>query len=459
MHSVILSSDLSRELFPNNQGGEFTNTLYSSLDFSAPYEQWSVALSEIIYMPDTWYNVREGYNDVTIRMTGFIYWGWNDSNIVYATNTVPTFTVDENYYRVTIARHTGTHASHLKDISRLRYYTSIKMPGKPFSLDNKTPSPRPRFATMHNIDVWTRNACNSQELEIQYLGRKKYDHYVYEKVYIPPNNYMNIGEFISIFNTTVHNGILNLLKRIEAHPDTTNIKQFDMGEYNKRYLIRERSFIEDMSDYSDYQGIFYMDRWVETEIAKMKADRNFFYTQSFDKLWVVMSTLTRENYPEVICLAIVEEFKTDTNLGIQMNPRLLYQLGYTSNPYYDIQWLKWKTGIDDYSNLFNTSTKTLYSYGFQAPDLLRNPITALWVYCDLIDGVMVGSQQQPLLRILPVNTVTHLISYESLSFLQYRRICKNKFGAIKIWLTESRDGSPLILRGPLIVKLHFVRDA
>ena len=69
MHNVVLCSEWSRDLYPENTGGKLTNLLHSNFNFSS--EKWSVALSDIIYTPDTWKNVREQYNDIVIRMKGF----------------------------------------------------------------------------------------------------------------------------------------------------------------------------------------------------------------------------------------------------------------------------------------------------------------------------------------------------------------------------------------------------
>ena len=52
-HSIIISSSLCKDAFPENHGGEFTNYLNRSLEFDDPDEQWSVALSEIVYTPDS----------------------------------------------------------------------------------------------------------------------------------------------------------------------------------------------------------------------------------------------------------------------------------------------------------------------------------------------------------------------------------------------------------------------
>ena len=47
MQSVIVSSQLSREVFPNNHGGEFTNELNQPIETT----KTSVSLSELYFVP------------------------------------------------------------------------------------------------------------------------------------------------------------------------------------------------------------------------------------------------------------------------------------------------------------------------------------------------------------------------------------------------------------------------
>src|SRR3981189_2498618 len=65
-YSVIICSDWSKGMYPENTGGKFTNLLHSNLNFSRA--DWSVALTDVIYTPDTWTNVRDGFNDIQIGM-------------------------------------------------------------------------------------------------------------------------------------------------------------------------------------------------------------------------------------------------------------------------------------------------------------------------------------------------------------------------------------------------------
>ena len=118
-HSVILCSDWSKGMYPENTGGKFTNLLHSNINFSRA--DWFVALTDVIYTPDTWTNVREGFNDIQIRMKGFKKWGiaeytlWCAKPAVYEIAGLKT--------TVTLARDVGEACR-----EQILYYKSEHMP-------------------------------------------------------------------------------------------------------------------------------------------------------------------------------------------------------------------------------------------------------------------------------------------------------------------------------------------
>jgi hypothetical protein len=59
MTSLFLSNTFCNKEFPNNNGGDFKNLLNSRLDFSRRGGKWGVSMSEIIYEPNFWENIRE----------------------------------------------------------------------------------------------------------------------------------------------------------------------------------------------------------------------------------------------------------------------------------------------------------------------------------------------------------------------------------------------------------------
>src|SRR5277367_3419596 len=62
---VYLSNSFCKNDFPYNQAGNFQNKLNKPLTFK---NKGKIALSEILYTPGSWDNVRSGNNAVTIEI-------------------------------------------------------------------------------------------------------------------------------------------------------------------------------------------------------------------------------------------------------------------------------------------------------------------------------------------------------------------------------------------------------
>jgi len=65
---VYLSNSFCKKDFPNNQAGNFQNKLNKSLTFKT---KGKVALSEILYTPGSWDNVRHGNNAIGIEISNY----------------------------------------------------------------------------------------------------------------------------------------------------------------------------------------------------------------------------------------------------------------------------------------------------------------------------------------------------------------------------------------------------
>ena len=70
-HSIVLSNTFCRDEYPRNQGCEFTNQLNLPLDLS--HGKWVVNLSEIIYEPYFWVNIRKPYTCLDVAISNFPY--------------------------------------------------------------------------------------------------------------------------------------------------------------------------------------------------------------------------------------------------------------------------------------------------------------------------------------------------------------------------------------------------
>src|SRR3977135_1038668 len=507
MHSVVLCSDWSRDMYPENSGGKFTNLLHHNMNFSR--EDWSVALTDIVYTPDTWHNVRDGYNDVQIRMKGFYKWGLIP--ITMWGGEAPTYEIVGSKYRVTFGRRKGTtldpHAA-AKDISpRPVYFRSEWMPDtKPFHVDVKlvnTPIFKRQIAldgkwSFNPMNPWLKNDCNQFQLDMLNPGPVIHDVWEYETVYIPPKFYASFKEFRLAFNAAVVVGTLRIFYRTNAHPDTTTLPKYTMTEYKpyqmsimEKYRALHRfhyvldEYDTDMSDalkvltggsnndlfgeirkgtqmgeYSDLSVGFrtILDNRFEKVVKSNKWDDDigeYITLMDVNNVWVTLTSYVKEGYSTIAALSISEAFAKATNFSMKINRFMQYQLGFTINSLFDMGWVSWYARKE---KLETTKIPSLYWYGYDPHNLSNNPLKCMCVHCDIIEGSYVGKSQKPLLRVLPVNIISHIVSYESFAVLRYRHINKNNVSAITIWLTETPDGEPIDLRSSVPVKLQFVRN-
>src|SRR3981189_3066399 len=149
--TLVLSSELSKDAYPENNGGSFTNELTPPLVFGS---NGSIKINDLAYVPGSWDNVRVNSNEITIKMRSYPIWGlvpttlYHTGQIVYNTGTRKKYLSNSNrqfrnvvVYRVTItlAKKWGMTKEH---------HTSDWMPGKPFNIKDKNPKEPPIFKTV-----------------------------------------------------------------------------------------------------------------------------------------------------------------------------------------------------------------------------------------------------------------------------------------------------------------------
>src|SRR3981189_2806866 len=154
MHNVILCSDWSKGMYPNNTGAKFTYLLHSNLNFSR--EDWSGAVTDVIYTPDTWTNVREGFNDIQIRMKGFQKRGLAPCTL-WGTRS-PIYEVVGSKCTVTVTRDVGEECR-----EQIISYKSEQMP-------INTPVFKDQDAALAIFapTLWSKDVCNKYHLDIVY---------------------------------------------------------------------------------------------------------------------------------------------------------------------------------------------------------------------------------------------------------------------------------------------------
>src|SRR6266853_1582481 len=214
---------------------------------------------------------------------------------------------------------------------------------------------------------------------------------------IPPKNYSNINELIKEFNMQMMLSIASTVDDL-----TTDTLRFHTPP---DYKGGRTDFIE--------------------HIYMVKENKKVYI--AFEKTWVLK-----------------------TSIKIRLHPSLAYQLGFSAYIGYDIGWHS-VTKV-----LRNTTTRNHYRWeATREFDLNRNTLFSICVFCNIIESVMVGDKQMPLMRYLPVDDTTNQIPLSLFMSMTYNKVNKGSVNAIKIWLTEDIFGEPIKFNGDVHVKLLF----
>jgi hypothetical protein len=216
--------------------------------------------------------------------------------------------------------------------------------------------------------------------------------------HIPQNQYTDKKEFLQQITLVAHNAILEMISKY-------NIYDY---AYNQTAIVTHEEILYQLK--STHEKWF----WLEEEGGRAN-------------------------------LHIMKGFEFLTHCNIWFHPSLQYTLGFTEYVTHDVGWISF-----EHSTVWRNAVSPI--------DLTRNTFKSLWVYCNIIQPSFIGSNVQPLLRLLPVKSDTNVISYEVLTNLQYHRIVQNAVQTIRIWFTEEYDGKPLKMYADSYIRLHLKRD-
>ena len=374
------------------------------------------------------------------------------------------------------------------------YFTSepMRITGKPMF--------KPQVYSNREFDpaAWHKDECNFYRVDILNPGPVAVDGWEYETVHVPVGFYGTFNKFAEAFKKAVSDGITKIFSRTAVHPVTSEIPKYSLAEYKSfqmtifqrfRALKSYHAFLEEYdNDAANCLKVLsggsnndiYSQLFANTdagqaatfiELAKTlfngKFERTLRETKWSDEvgeyigmtetheMWVTLSKYVKEGYSTVAALSIVEAFAKDTNFSMKINRRMQYQLGFTINSLFDMGWVRW---YERKETLETTKIPSLYWYGYDSPNISNNPLKSMCVHCDIIDGSYVGKSKKSLLRVLPVNVLSHLVTYESFAALQYKHINKNNVSAISIWITETPDGDPIELRSAVFLKLQLIHN-
>ena len=129
-------------------------------------------------------------------------------------------------------------------------------------------------------------------------------------------------------------------------------------------------------------------------------------------------------------------------ISLRFSSEMLYMMGFTKYP--TIRW-----------GPLPLSPKQV---GLEGLDLRRSSLTALWIFCDIVQRSYVKDITQPLLGVMPIDRVSRQISYESVANMHHKLLCVNHVDRIKIWISENYLGIPLQSTAPTIVTLQFLKN-
>src|SRR5258708_4896400 len=447
-HSIYLCSSQCKDTYPENHGGEFSNVLNQSLEFDDPNDEWTVALGEMYYLPDLWYNVREGFNEIQVSIQNlpvtkvdvetkkyYIYckymtieniaipdktdnrFTWNGDKIVddgwreydpkdpnLICFILRFYTKEEwekpwgvgkscysyKYFSVDKANYGGL--KHVHDYRQPWRWPDMSQLEGGYS-NPKAPTQLSIHYSNFIKDCLKKTSDDDMRIEVLVYGNRVYDEELVVTTTVPPNQYPTVESLLASIQRELNFAIKHLFDKYHAESS-----MYDDTKENGRWV------------------------WLDLKID----------TKSINPLKIVQITQSDALHSKI-------------RLKIKYSRELQFQLGYTDYPMLDLGWITFGRNMN----------ATIHA--MHPPDIYRNTLRSIWVFCDIVQPSHVGKNKLPLLRFLPVDNSTHQISYEVASHLQFKPIGRNSIETIKVWLAEDERGIPLILSADSYIQLIFNR--
>ena len=413
MHSVILSSTLCREEYPNNNGCDFTNQLNQPLDLSRG--KWGVCVSEIVYEPNFWYNIRQPFNvfSVTIAKHHAAIertYVLNFKVFEFKLDKIPENVNDEVTMRVGFKFFTDLPNYQYTIYDTVKKANSYGKDGKPIKwpIDN-TPEHTGWFRyqrrygnliiTQEKYKFWRARSFITDPASV--LDREEYEdpEYVYfsvDEIHPYPKtitaditleckSYPETGDFIVVFNDAINNKIYEML--IESRADKPYLDE--KGKYITTRLLNGKTLIK------------------------------------------INTSLLHAGF----------------NIILEMDVELQYILGYSSHNFEDYEL---HLGVKDET----TCNECLSKYN---ADINRYNPTSLWLFSDIVKQSYIKDITKPLLRCVALDKTSFQISYESSAYLQYVPVTQAFISSIRIWTCENYLADPLYTKAEMYLRLDFLQ--
>src|SRR5277367_2392607 len=437
---VYLSNSFCKKDFPNNQAGNFQNKLNKSLTFKT---KGKVALSEILYTPGSWDNVRHGINAIGIEISNYpifnALYGFKELFVNSAEIIEPGVRGFTDLVYCIYRERNGEHVA-------LNYI------GGHLTVDTTAPFQRLRVKIKETkIDAITTNYtlaiyCSPNKTYKPANIIYYYYDYIFEEELKKSTQYNNKAVWVmsgdhNYIGTPVSTTKFLSLRNYE---DVATILEDLTEKCNDALeeLLRKHALPRILE--WPYSSIY---NW-PTITAKKKNWLIKFYS---DRHYTQDIIGTRKLVEGKMRLGIVHEYPV--KVKITLHASLAYLLGLTE--YLNIQGKYWDN---------NRPNDTIANYGnidYQVwaaetiPDLKRNTLRSICIFSDIIDSNFVGDKQMPLMRMLLIDSTTNQIPASFFIIQTYYNVNKINIETIKIWITEHLDGEPIHFNSDIFIKLIF----
>jgi len=449
--TLVLSSELSKGTYPDNNGGCFTTDLGQPLIFGS---DGYVKITDLAYTPSSWNNVRENSNEITLKMRGYPVWGlvprtlYHSGEITFERGTRKKYLRNSNrsfrnvdVYRLLIFINSWTKIPH----------TSEWMPGKPFDINDTNPTPPPIFRTIKEKDL-PKNPVNKTPLSIQIQANvAKSNEWQISKCYLPCTYYPLFADFQLAFVNCINDTIEKMFVEAHAHPTIYELPKINLEDFN--------GFSEAATPPKSVWVFLQEFQWTHwTTVSLIKVAKQF---RNATELQIILTPIMEQQ------LGLINRPRRLGAIPFTLKELRAQERVWTVNPVHK-KADRWDPDKPQYFLSYFTddrwnfdaegdSVRATYNfYGVNEIDLHRNVVNSLWIFCDIIDGSYVNNVQIPLLQLVPTMQDTG-VSFERFGMIHQKRINKSRVDAIKIWISETFDGKPLFFREPVTVSLELQR--
>ena len=482
LENIIVSSELNKEFYPDNNGGCFTNNLNPILNLDS---KCSIKMNDVAYVPGSWDTVRENSNEIKITMNGFMAERYVPA-VIIVQNTNVTWKK-----RVRVGRRTKKHTDVMhfklsvdhweeafwKPNSKVVTYESEWTKGQPWRSTFYPGDPaifRNIFVSdIAKLQVFSINR-NNNRIPILATDKALLQKEVTGITHIPTGHYNIFADFALTFVTYVDDLILKMLDENRAWPSVYEIRKLQLLEY-KHFEQRHK-----VSRVPTSVWVFLQPAYICCDVRRVTG--TIFYEEKY--------VCCTKDAPPVAHLMVSTQFAEHANIKISLSPIMQQQLGFTKQPHsYDyipldhrkkreIEFPESETddyaktrfwGVDFDHDRYATD-KYLFDkdgivtdwirhfYGIDTMDFSRNIVKRMWVFCDCVEPSIVNSKKVPLVQMIQSIPQGHAISFQRYGMIFAKRINKTQLNSIKFWVCETFNGKPLHFQDPVIISLSIYRN-